>query len=233
MILPRGGSDAALSDADLPHIPGGYIQETLHLDHRDLFYLRPSEPDGILAIPEIVERFDREGDAPYWTHVWPPGGDMARVVHRSDWPIETRVLELGCGVGLVSMGAAARGWDVAASDNQPEAVRLAAINAARNGLLVEEFLLDWRHPLTRQFDRILGCDVTYDDALQTPLLDVVTKMLAPEGEAWFADFGRMHAPLFMRRARDAGFHVTLVDEHDRPLQEFQTAHYQLLKLKHV
>ena len=231
MIIPHGESDAVLLDSDLTTIPGGYVEETLHIDPLVFKYLRPTEPDGILAIPEIVERFDRDGDAPYWAHVWPPGGDMARAVYHADWPDETTVLEIGCGAGLVSLGAAARRWPVVVSDNQPEAVRLAAVNAARNGLVVEELVLDWRHPLDRQFDRILGCDVTYDDALHAPLLDVLARMLAPGGEIWLADFGRLHAPLFAQRARAAGFDVTLVDAQDQPLKEFQTAKYQLLKLR--
>lgn len=212
-------------------MPGGYVEETLHLDGRDLAYLRPTEPDGVLAIPEIVERFERDGDAPYWTHVWPAGPDMARMVHRADWSPRTRILEVGCGVGLVSLGAAARGWDVVTSDNQPEAVRLAAVNAGRNGLVVEELLLDWRHPQSRQFDRIVGCDLTYDEYLHEPLLDVLEAMLAPGGEVWLADFGRLHAPLFMRRARSAGFEVELLDENGERLGEFRTAKYQLFKLR--
>lgn len=230
MTQSHGQAEPVLSDADLPHMPGGYTAETLQLDGRDLAYLRPTEPDGVLAIPEIVERFDRNGDAPYWTHVWPPGTDMARMVQRADWPRQTRVLEVGCGVGLVSLGAAVRGWSVVASDNQPEAVRLAAVNAARNGLVIEELLLDWRQPQSRQFDRIVGCDITYDEHLHQPLLDVLTAMLAPGGEIWLADFGRLHAPLFAQRARSAGFEVTLHDENGERLGEFRTARYQLFKL---
>lgn len=238
MTVSRGEIDGnLLGDGGLPEMPGGYVEEQFTLERervaRVITYLRPTEPDGILSIPEIVERFDRDGDAPYWTHVWPPAIQMAQLVYQADWPRTTRVAEIGCGVGIVALGAAARGWPTAASDNQPEAVRVAQVNAKRNGLAVEPLVLDWRRPEERQFDRILGCDVTYDDRLHEPLLRTVRAMLAESGEAWFADFGRLHAGLFVERAREAGFGVELHDEQRRPLAALRTAEFQLLILKQL
>src|SRR5690606_17665961 len=108
-----------------------------------------------------------------------------------------------------SLAAASRGWTVTASDNQPQAVGLAAANAALNGLSIEGVVLDWRTPIARTFDVILGCEVIYDQELHAPLLRLADAMLAPDGEVWLADHGRMHAPLFARRATEAGFQVSL------------------------
>lgn len=236
MTVSHGGVDGNTPGREeLPAIPGGYVEERLTLERqgaaRVITYFRPKEPDGILSIPEIVERFDRDGDAPYWTHVWPPAIQMAQLVYQADWPLTTRVVEVGCGVGVVALGAAARGWSTAASDNQPEAVRVARANALRNGLVVEPLVLDWRKPGERQFDRILGCDVTYDDRLHEPLLGAVGEMLAEGGEAWFADFGRLHAGLFVNRAQEAGFEVELQDEERRPLAALRTAEFQLMIIR--
>lgn len=215
-----------------PEIPGGYVEEVLDLGERRVRYRRPAEPDSLLSIPEVVAAYDRDGDAPYWPLLWPPAVAMSRAVARADWPPAATVLEVGCGIGLASLAAASTmKWSVAASDRQPDAVQLAVANAQLNSLKLEGLILDWHHPLDRTFDVILGCEVIYDDKLHAPLLGMLKRMLSAGGEVWFADHGRMHAPLFAARAKDAGFNVTLVDEHDQPLEDFRTAAYQLLKLR--
>jgi len=220
-----------LGGLGFPDIPGGYVERTLDLGVRRLRYLRPADADALLGIPEVVAAFDRDGDAPYWPLEWPPAAAMARAVYGATWPAGATVLEVGCGIGLASLGAAAAGRSVAVSDNQVDAVRLAVANAALNGLAIEGLVLDWRRPLDLTYNVILGCEVIYDAELHEALLGLLSRMLAPGGEAWFADHGRMHAPAFARRAEAAGFAVTLTDERDRPLAEFRTAEYQLLKLR--
>src|SRR5690606_23437605 len=117
---------------DYPAIPGGYVEERLELGERKLRFFRPAEPDALLSVPDVVASFDREGDAPYWPLLWPPAVAMAKAVHAAAWPMEATVLEVGCGIGLSSLAAAARGCSVTASDNQVDAVRLAAANARLN-----------------------------------------------------------------------------------------------------
>lgn len=225
-------SEGGLGEAPgFPKIPGGYVEENLDFGGRLVRFRRPAEPDSLLDVPEVVATFDRDGDAPYWPLLWPPAVAMAKGVHRAPWPAETSVLEVGCGIGIASLAAAMRGWRVVASDNQADAVRLAVANAALNGKVIEGLVLDWRKPIDRTFDVVLGCEVIYDEALHEPLLNLVSRMLAPQGEARFADHGRMHAPLFAKRAATAGFDVALLDEQDRPLPRFRTAEYQLVTLR--
>lgn len=226
--------DLAAEELDrlgFPDVPGGYVERSLDLGDRTLRYLRPADPDSLLGVPEVVAAFDRAGDAPYWPLEWPPAAVMAKAVYRAAWPSNSRVLEVGCGIGLASLAAATAGHRVTASDNQSDAVCLAVANAALDGLAVEGLVLDWRRPIDRTFEVILGCEVIYDAALHEPLLRLLSRMLAPAGEVWLADYGRMHAPLFRRRAEQAGFAVTLLDEEGRELPSFRTAEYQLLKLR--
>lgn len=214
-----------------PQVPGGYVEESLELGGVSVRYRRPADPDSLLDVPEVVAAFDRDGDAPYWPLLWPPAIAMARSVYSAPWLANTTVLEVGCGIGAASLAAAKRGWQVVASDSQLDAVQLAVANGALNGLHIEGLLLDWRSPIDRTFDVILGCEVIYDETLHAPLLQLIRRMLTSSGEAWFADHGRMHAPLFAHRAEEAGFQVALVDDSGRRLSDFRTAEYQLLVLR--
>jgi predicted nicotinamide N-methyase len=215
-----------------PAIPGGYVEESLDIAGQNLAYRRPANPDSLLDIPEVVADYDRTGDAPYWPLLWPPAIAMARAVAAAGWKPGTKILEVGCGIGLASLAAAStRTWHVTASDRQADAVRLAVSNGALNGFVIEGLVLDWHDPIDRIFDVVLGCEVIYDDRLHAPLLSTLDHMLSAEGEAWLADHGRMHAPLFKQRAEAVGFEVTLVDERGERIKDFRTAQYQLLKLR--
>ena len=55
-----------------------------------------------------------------------------------------RVVELGSGLGVTSLVAAARGAEVVATDWAEDAVSLLQENAARNGLAVRALVRDWR-----------------------------------------------------------------------------------------
>ena len=217
----------------LPHVPGGYSEQSLDLPGRRLTFMRPTDPSALLDDPATVAACEADGDAPYWPHLWPPAPAMAQAVYRAEWPGTARVLEVGCGIGLVGLAAAAAGLGVTVSDNRPQAVTLAVANAAANRLAVEGLTFDWRCPPDRRFDVIIGCEVIYDAALHAPLLATLTAMLAPSGQVWLADHGRMHAPLFAQRAEAAGFRVALVDADDQPLPAFRTAAFQMLKLQRL
>lgn len=231
MIRNGAGRPVVVHAEEFPEIPGGYVEETVDLGGATVRMRRPTDPDSLLEVPGVVATFDRDGDAPYWPLLWPPAIAMARNIYRATWPSDVNVLEVGCGIGTASLAAAKRGWSVVASDSQADAVRLAVANAALNGLSIEGLELDWRRPADRKFGVILGCEVIYDESLHSALLRLLQRMLTPDGEAWFADHGRMHAPLFARRAEEAGFQVALVDESGRSLSDFRTAEYQLLVLK--
>lgn len=66
--------------------------------------------------------------------VYPPSEDSILLIESLDVHPGERVLEVGCGSGVVSIHCARNGCDVTAVDVNPRAVELARRNAEANGL---------------------------------------------------------------------------------------------------
>jgi predicted nicotinamide N-methyase len=81
-----------------------------------------------------------------------------------------RVVELGSGLGLPSLVAAARGARVTATDWAAEAIELLRENATRNGLELTAERRDWREPWDDTFDLALAADVLYERRNVEPLV---------------------------------------------------------------
>jgi predicted nicotinamide N-methyase len=132
---------------------------------------------------------------PYWAELWPAGLALARAL-----PVELAgrgVVELGCGLGVPSLVAAARGANVTAVDWAPEAIELLHENAARNGLAVDARVADWR-AFGGDYDLALAADVLYEERNVAPLLELLPRLTA---EVLLAEPGRPHAASFLERAR--------------------------------
>src|SRR5579864_3303539 len=155
----------------------------------ELSLLRPRDPAALLD----EEAFADDEFLPYWGELWPAGLALARALPgRLDG---LRVIELGCGLGVPSLVASARGARVTAVDWAADAIALLHTNAAANGLAVDAQVRDWR-ALDGDFDLALAADVLYEARNVEPLARVVP-LLAPE--ALLALAGRPHEADFLRR----------------------------------
>ena len=151
--------------------------------------MRPREPEALID----EEAFADDEFMPYWAELWPAGlalaealpGDLAGV----------RVVELGCGLGVPSLVAAARGAEVTAVDWADDAIELLRDNAARNGLALEAVHADWRS-FDGEFDLALAADVLYEARNVEPLVRLLPR-LAPE--ALVALAGRPYEDEFLQR----------------------------------
>ena len=107
------------------------------------------------------------------------------------------------------MIALARGSTVLATDHYEAALDFTAHNASTNlDLEPDTALLDWRVPDIGGigiFDFVLAADVLYERKNATALADLVPKLLAPGGEAIFADPRRDEASVFLKAMEDLGF----------------------------
>ncbi len=178
--------------------------------------LMPARPDALVDDPAVQQRFERDEYMPYWATLWPAALLLADEVAR--WPVVTvqetaessaatpMVLELGCGLGLVGLVAATRGYRVTVSDYDADARAFAVENARRNGgVEISAIDLDWRsgRPDLR-FERIVAADVLYEARNLAPVAAFIRAHLAPGGFALISDPQRSTADGFADTAADSG-----------------------------
>lgn len=154
--------------------------------------LRPSSPEALID----EEAFADDEFLPYWAELWPAARALAEAVPEVSG---LRVVELGCGLGLPSLVAAAKGARATGSDWSPDAIDLLRKNASRNGLELRAEVRDWREPWNARFDLALAADVLYECRNVKPVLERLRE-LAPE--ALVALAGRPYEDAFLERAGD-------------------------------
>ncbi len=118
------------------------------------------------------------------------------------------MVELGCGLGVPALAAAARGASVSAVDWAADAIALLARNAKRNRLDLELVHADWR-AFTGSFELALAADLLYEQRNADALLKLLPA-LAPE--VLIAEPGRPPAARFFSAARER-WQVEEVAEH--------------------
>jgi predicted nicotinamide N-methyase len=216
-------------------IPGGWSERAVTVGPFKFELLTPSNPDAVLEELEVPGAMDQPHLAdPYWAKLWPAAPLLAEALVKNAPPRGTRVLELGCGSGLVGITALALGLRVTFSDYVPLAVELALENAARNGFANARGLrLDWRRRErdAERFELIVAADVTYDRSNLDVLLDVVDERLEAGGKTWFGDAGRSPAPDFVERAIKCGWQVASFDEQHRPTKKFVFGQFKQIVLQ--
>jgi predicted nicotinamide N-methyase len=156
-----------------------------------LSLLRPRAPEELLD----EEAFAHDEFLPYWAELWPAA--TALVAALPEELAGLRVLELGCGLGVPALVAAAREADVTAVDWAEDAVELLRRNAARNGLELSAEVHDWRQPLDERFDLAIAADVLYEQRNVEPVL---ARLREAAPTALVALAGRPYEAEFLRRA---------------------------------
>jgi predicted nicotinamide N-methyase len=189
------------------------VEETVSFpDGRDLRIVRPRDSEELLE----ERAFDNEELLPYWAEVWPSSLALARAIGSRSLR-GARTLELGCGLGLVSIAAARAGARVLATDWSAEAIRFTTDNAALNEVDVTTAVVDWSAPdeivARAPWQLVLGSDVLYEKRNVTQMIDLLPRLVQRTGEVWIADPGREPSMEFLDLAeRDWTRRTT---EHDR------------------
>jgi ETFB lysine methyltransferase len=229
-------NESSSLDAPLFDIPGGWRECELDIRGVRLRLTIPADPNRVLdAQVEAMQAGNADTDAelpdPYWAALWSAATPTAEAVMEAAWPPGTRILELGCGVGLAGLAALARGWRVTFSDYTSQALRMALHNARQNGYLqAKSLVLDWHNPPAASYDVILASDVLYQRQSHAPLLHAIDRLLAPRGVCWIGDPGRYIVADFVRAAVDR-YHVQLRDREGRTVDVPRVGRFQLVVLR--
>jgi predicted nicotinamide N-methyase len=156
----------------------------------ELSLLRPDVPEALID----EDAFADDEFLPYWAELWPAALALTEALPEVRG---LRVVELGCGLGLTSLVAAARGAEVVATDWAEDAVALLRRNAERNGLVLRAEVWDWHEPRDERFDLALAADVLYEQRNVEPVLARLRE-LAPAALVGLA--GRPYEQEFLRLA---------------------------------
>ena len=178
---------------------GGHTIELVH----------PATPEDLIDEAD----FERDERLPYWADVWPAAVVLARRVAGAPGA-GRRLLELGCGAGLVASAAALAGFDVTATDYYEDSLQFTRLNVVRNaGADPAVRLVDWRDMPTDlgTFDVVVASDVLYEHTHGALVAAAIARSLHPRGLAIVADPGRIAAGDFVDAARERGLEVWTAD----------------------
>lgn len=153
---------------------------------------------------------------PFWTRVWASGVAMADMaLARQSELAGMRVLELGSGLGVTAAAATAAGATVVAADYSDVALSFLRYNTLTNaGASARTLRIDWRTPSPQARDRleayhafpvIMAADVLYEGRDVVPLMQLIDRVLTPDGTLWLAEPGRATAQRFLYRLAEDGW----------------------------
>lgn len=184
------------------------VTETVAVGARQLSMLHPESADELISEAD----FAVDERLPYWAALWPSAIVLANELAAGNIPLASSksAIELGCGMGLVTIAAMRTGMDLLATDYYQPALEFTRANSCRN--LDREAttqLVNWRElpPDLGRFDLVLASDVVYEREYAGLLPRVLDRLLQFDGRAVFADPGRLATPAFLESCTVAGFRV--------------------------
>ncbi len=209
---------AALADLDRRFVLG---TAEVTLGGERIVLEKPRNPDDLISEAD----FARDERLPYWADLWPAAvvlADHLLTERRLMGEVShhPRALELGCGIGLVTIAAMRAGYDVVATDYYEDALLFAARNAWRaNGREPAVRMVDWRAVPDDlgTYDLILAADVLYERPHATLISALLARALSPDGRALISDQGRVALREFLDALGPLGLTHHTVHQERRPV----------------
>lgn len=179
---------------------------TVQLGGLDVDLLSPANADDLISEDDYV----MDERLPYWADLWPSAQVLAGEV-RTLRLRGQRVLELGCGLGLVAIGAALAGAEVTATDYYEDALLFAKLNVLdASGRAIATRMVNWVDMPADlgRFDVVLASDVLYEHRYAPLVANAIASTLVRGGEAIVADPGRIALDAFLDECRERGLAAT-------------------------
>jgi len=155
---------------------------------------------------DFINSSDVLHDFPLWAKFWKASWILADFIAQLPAEANKQILEVGGGLGLVSIVAYAFGHRITMTEYNQDALEFAQANAHLNNCAHLPIVrLDWNRPnLAAQFDTIVASEVVYKKDDFAPLLNLFQSCLKPNGEIIIAsemrkingEFYKFLLPLF-------------------------------------
>ena len=154
----------------------------LVINGRKFQMLLPRDLSGFLDSSDVFHDF------PLWAKIWPASWVLAGFLSEMPPAAGKTLLEIGAGVGLVSIVAASCGHRIILTEYDSDALQFARANAVINGCPTLPIRrLDWNRPrLANAFDYIVASEVTYKKEHLSGLVKLFRTYLKPGGTVYLA-----------------------------------------------
>lgn len=139
---------------------------------------------------------------PYWADLWPSAIALAEhLVENKIITPGTRILELGCGLGLPGIVAGKLGGNLIFTDYMQAPLDFAKKNWELNNSSEAEFrLLDWRKPdVSLTADIILASDLAYESRSFEYLASTLKNLCMANGKIILSEPNRVMAKPFLEK----------------------------------
>jgi predicted nicotinamide N-methyase len=170
------------------------------VSERSLRCLRIADLDEIII--DRLETGDLNGtELPYWGKIWEASILLAAYLMAQPVVPGRQILEIGTGLGVSGLFAAACGHDVTLSDHKKEVIKFIRANALLNELdNVPIINVDWTKPTSSQlFDWIVGSEVIYHRPTYDSLVQFFLQTLKPHGTVFLAKSTSLPANVFFSK----------------------------------
>jgi len=157
-------------------------EEVITLRGKTLKILRPAKLEEVFQGDPFLET----EKFPFWFKVWE--ASLVLADYLATLTPHKKILELGAGLGVVSLFASAFGHEVTATDFDELPLALIQKSAEINHLKsLKVQKLDFFNPdLSETFDVIAGSEIIFKKSFYEPLLQIFTQFLNKDGEILLA-----------------------------------------------
>jgi len=182
-------------------------------------YDRIIKVDTVSDIDELFEALVSKGPdhedvkderIPYWADLWPSAVALSNYILKNNLIVPgTKVLEIGCGLGLPGIVAGQLGAKVILSDYIQEALDFAGHNwSLNNSDPADLLLMDWRSPEpSLKVYIVLASDIAYEKKSFDDLIKTFKILLKRGGKMLISEPNRAFAQAFFNGLKDTGFSV--------------------------
>lgn len=182
-----------------------HLKQLLNDYETDIFPVKIGERELEFHKPRTIDRFinpdDVMEDFPLWAKIWE--ASIVLMQHMADLPVvpNRRILELGSGLGVAGITAAAMGHDVTLTEYNEDALNFLRANAEANNcrhLTIHH--LDWFKPeIEETFDLIIGSEIVYQASAVEALHEIFRKLLSPGGQVILTERVRSTGAVFFEK----------------------------------